>query len=206
MHRRWLMLVLIAAVFITLLTMTWSIPVSAGVNPQQPTVALATVTGTPVGVTIIVKLDQEQINVRSGPNTTYEKVGVLLAGQEVPAKGRSVTGEWIEVDYPGAPGSLAWVYAPLVDIKGGSLPVVEPPPKPTPAVSMTIDPTLAAQFIVTTVPTRLATFTPPPPLAIPSFAVVASAQTGAGLPIGLIIVALAALGAFFGIFSLFQGR
>ncbi len=34
---------------------------------QQPTVAIATVTGTPTGAYIIVNADQDQINVRTGP-------------------------------------------------------------------------------------------------------------------------------------------
>lgn len=205
MNRRWLKSLILIAILITLLGLLWSFPASAGVNPQQPTVALATVTGTPVGVTIIVKMDQDHINVRSGPNVQYANVGVLLAGQEVPAKGRSVGGDWILIEYPGAPGNLGWVYSPLVDTKGGSLPVVEPPPTPTPAVTNTIDPTLAAQFIVTTVPTRLPTFTPPPPLVIPTFTSV-NGMGGAGLPMGLVIVALAALGIFLGLFALAQGR
>jgi len=97
------------------------------------------------------------------------------------------------------------VYAPLVDVKGGALPVVEPPATPTPAVTNTIDPTLAAQFIVTTQPTRLPTFTAPPPLAIPTFRAASSALSSP-IPMGLVIVALAALGAFLGLFSLIQGR
>lgn len=206
MTRRWLRPLLIVATLVLLLVFFWSFPANAGVNPQQPTIAIPTVTGTPIGVTIIVKMDQDQINVRSGPGTVYEKVGVLLAGQEVPAKGRSVSGEWIMVVYPGAQGGVAWVYAPLVDPKGGALPVVEPPPTPTPAVTNTIDPTLAAQFIVTKVPTRLATFTPPPPLAIPTFTAVASSAAPGGIPMGLVIVGLAALGAFLGVFSLIQSR
>lgn len=206
MDRHWLRPTIIAGIVITFIALSWSYSVSAGVNPQQPTIAVPTVTGTPVGVTIIVKMDQEQINVRSGPGTVYEKVGVLLTGQEVPAKGRSVSGEWILVDYPGAPGGMAWVYAPLVDIKGGALPVVEPPATPTPAVTNTIDPTLAAQFIVTNVPTRLPTFTPPAPLVIPSFAAGAAGPLAQNIPMGLLIVALAALGIFLGIFSIFQGK
>lgn len=203
--RRWLMPLIIVAILLTVLAMSWPAPVRAGVDPQQPTVAVPTVTGTPVGVTIVVKMDQPQINVRTGPGTVYEAVGVLLAGQEITAKGRTVTGEWILIDYPGGPSNTGWVYGPLVDIKGGALPVVEPPSSPTPAVTNTIDPTLAAQFIVTTQPTRLPTFTAPPPLTIPTFTTSTNTLTSR-IPIGLVIVALAALGAFLGLFSLIQGR
>lgn len=190
-----------------LLGLVMNMPVSAGVAHQGVTLTpMASVTGTAVGVTITVKLDQEQINVRSGPGTTYSLVGVLLAGQKVPAKGRSVGGEWILVVYPGAPGGLGWVYAPLVDPSGGALPVVEPPPTPTPLVTATIDPTLAAQFIITTIPTRLPAFTQAPPLVIPTYQAVSGGFSAGGVPMGLVIVALAALGIFLGIFSLAQGR
>lgn len=206
MRQHWLRPLIIVFIGITVLALGMSFPASAGVDPQLPTVAIPTVTGTPVGVIITVKMDQDQINVRSGPGTIYPKVGVLLAGQQVPAKGRSVSGVWILVDYPGAEGGMAWVYEPLVDVSGGALPVVEPPPTPTPLYTTTIDPTLAAQFIITTVPTRLPTFTPPPPLIIPTFQANTGASAPGGLPMGLVIVALAALGGFLGLLSLARGR
>lgn len=55
------------------------VSVQASGFPQLPTVLIPTVTGTPVGAAITVKIDQQQINVRSGPGTFYPKVGVLLA-------------------------------------------------------------------------------------------------------------------------------
>jgi len=181
--------------------------VEASGFPQLQTVQIATVTGTPIGAAITVKTDQEQINVRSGPGTLYPKVGVLLAGQVVPAKGRSPGGEWILVDYPGVEGGVAWLYAPLVDLVPGSvLKVVEPPPTPTPRVTATIDPTLAAQFIVTSIPTRLPTFTPPPPLVIPTFQAEDVAGGTTGIPPGLIIISLLTIGALLGVVSFTQGR
>jgi hypothetical protein len=182
-------------------------PVKASGFPQQATVLIPTVTGTPIGAAVTVKSDQEQINVRSGPGTLYPKVGVLLAGQVIPAKGRSPGGEWILVDYPGVEGGLAWLYAPLVDLVPGSvLEIVEPPPTPTPLFTPTINPTLAAQFIVTTVPTRLPTFTPPPPLQIPTFQAVDTGGSNTGVPPGLIIISLLTVGGLLGVVSFTQRR
>jgi len=180
-----------------------SLPVKAQLLMQLPTVAIATVTGTPAGLYITAHLDQEQINVRGGPGTAYPKVGVLLPGQQAPAKGRSQGGLWILIDYPGVPGGMAWVYSPLVDVSPGELPVVEPPPTPTPLYTPTIDPTLAAQFIITTVPTHLPTFTPPPPLALPTFQI-PTAGPVAKVPMGLVIIVIASLGIFLGLFSLIR--
>ena len=188
---------------------TANYPVQASLMAQIPTGTIATVTGTPTGpvVTVRLDIDQPQINVRAGPGTTYDKVGVLLVGQSAIAKGRTLGGDWILIIYDGAPGNEAWVHQSLVNITPGELPVVEPPAMPTPLVTLTIDPTMAAQFVVTIAPTRLPTFTPPPPLQIPTYA----ADTNAGgiaskVPMGMVIIGLAAVGLFLGLFAIAQGR
>ncbi len=213
MQRRWVLPILIGLPIIITLAFAWFSPVEASGLPaghgsmQLPTVAIPTVTGTPAGpMAVVMSGNEPQINVRSGPGSLYEKVGVLLIGQAVPAKGRSPKGEWILIDYPGVPGGQAWVYALYVEIKPPSqLPIVEPPPTPTLAQTATIDPTLAARFVITDEPTRLPTFTPPPPLAIPTL----MAESGPALgrvPMGFVIMGLAALGVFFGFVAFALGR
>jgi hypothetical protein len=199
-----LMVIILIAAWLFLSNM----PVQAGAAYQIPTGTVLTVTGTPSGPIVTVKLDinQDQINVRAGPSTTYDKVGVLLLGQTAVAKGRSKGGDWIMIVYPGVPGGVAWINSPLVDITPGELPVVDPPPTPTPLVTITIDPTMAAQFVVTQAPTRLPTFTPPPPLAIPTFVADPVSESPAGVPMGIVILGLAAVGIFLGLFALAQGR
>jgi uncharacterized protein YraI len=172
---------------------------------QQPTVAIPTVTSTPMGTYITVNPDQDQINVRGGPGTEYPLVGVLVLGSQVPALGRSEGGGWIMIVYPGVAGGVAWVYAPLVTVFG-TLPIVEPPPTPTPATTPTIDPTLAAQFIVEIPPTRLPTFTAPPPLYIPTFTAPEAASSGQVLPMGMVIVVIGIVGLFGLLISFFRGR
>jgi hypothetical protein len=180
-------------------------PVLAGPVAQLPTGSLPTVTSTFSGpMVVVVPGNESQINLRSGPGPLYDRVGVLLIGQKVPARGSSPKGEWIQVEYPGAPGGLAWVYAYYVKIEPPTtLPIVEPPPTPTLAQTATIDPTLAARFVITLEPTRLPTFTPPPPLSIPTFAA-ESAPTVSAVPMGFVILGLAALGVFLGIVAFSQ--
>ncbi len=175
------------------------------VAAQQPTGSVPTVTGTPTGAIVRVTYP-EQINVRGGPSTYfYPIVGVLLPGQEVEVVGRSPGGEWLQIRYPGVPGNVAWVHAPLVTfVVNGTIPIVEPPPTATPVTTPTIDPTLAAAFIVPATPTRLPTFTPPPPLVVPTFTEAVS--SGGGVPRGLLIFALGFVGALSGLISLLQGR
>ena len=211
MQHQWVIPIILLGLLIVIVAVSQVLPVKANDLPapvaQLPTVAVATVTGTPTGpMAVVVPGNEPQVNLRSGPGSLYDRVGVLLVGQRVPAKGRSPKGEWILVDYPGVPGGTAWVYALYVDIQPKTqLPIVEPPPTPTLAQTATIDPTLAARFIITTEPTRLPTFTAPPPLAIPTY-VEAGSPALAGIPMGFVILGLAALGVFFGIVAFSQWR
>jgi hypothetical protein len=170
--------------------------VQASGSHQQPTVAIPTVTGTPKGPIAIVYSDpEEQINVRSGPDVFYPKVGVLINRQEVPALARTEGGTWVKIVYPGVPEGVAWVYAPYVRVTG-ELPIVPKPPTPTPETTPTIDPTLASQFISEIPPTRKPTYTPSPPLVIPTYEAVPVIGGAGGLPSGFIILGLVSIGVF----------
>ena len=181
--------------------------VGATFDFQIPTGSIATVTGTQVGA-IVVVLPNEQgfANLRSGPNTLgYEIVGVLVVGQQVAGLGRSPGGNWILVAYPGVQDGSAWVWSDLVEVRG-SLPIIEPPPTSTPKTTPTIDPTLAAQFNVDLQPTRLPTFTPPPPLVIPTQISDSLTTISSRIPVALIILGLGAIGFFGLIISFLQSR
>ena len=112
----------------------------------------------------------EPINVRGGPSTVfYPIVGRVSPGEVFPALGVSPGREWVQIAYPEAPGGVGWLYAIYVNVEGGELQIVEPPPTATPIATATINPTFAAAFIFQSTPTRMPTFTPPPPLEIPQF-------------------------------------
>lgn len=149
---------------------------------------------TPSGVFVTVTYS-DPINVRGGPSTVYYPiVGRVFPGDVLPALGVSPGREWIQVAYAGAPGGVGWVYAAYVSVSGGELRVVEPPPTPTPVATMTIDPTFAAQFNFEPTPTRLPTFTPPPPLVVPQFTDEATARSS-GVASGIFVFSLALIGA-----------
>ncbi len=170
--------------------------VQASDSFQQPTVAIATVTGTPKGPIAIVYSDPEdQINVRSGPDVFYPKVGVLINRQEVPALARTEGGIWVKIIYPGVPEGVAWVYGAYIRLTG-ELPIVPKPPTPTPETTPTIDPTLASQFISEIPPTRKPTYTPPPPIIIPTYVSSPLITGTGGLPSGFIILGLVSIGVF----------
>jgi hypothetical protein len=174
-------------------------------SAQQPTGTIPTVTGTPTGPIVRVTYE-EQINVRTGPNTRiYPVIGFMIPGQTAPALGRSPGGDWIEIYFPGVPGDIGWIYAPLVSLTPGFLPIIEPPPTPTPKTTATLDPTLVAAYTTPIIPTRLPTFTAPPPLEIPTFADPSANTSSGGIPPGLIIFGLAFIGGF-GILALYLRR
>jgi SH3-like domain-containing protein len=201
------LIVILIGLFLVLglINSTTSSALANNILIQQPTVDVPTVTSTSSGPTAVVNPDSDQINVRSGPSRDYPVVGVLVAGQRVPAQGRSGGGDWLQIAYPGVEGGVAWVYAYLVTVDG-SVPIVEPPPTPTPRVTPTIDPTLAAQFVIEIPPTRLPTFTPPPPLVIPTFTQPPAGQGTGGVPMGFVITGMGVLGLFGILISLLRGR
>jgi hypothetical protein len=178
------------------------------VQAQQPTGSIPTVTGTPSGPIVTVDSSLIQIRIYAGPSSfDYPAVGVMVGGETAPALARAQgREEWIKIYYAGVPGSTAWVFGLYVSLSPGALlPVIEVPPTPTPFSTPTIDPTLEAAFIGQQTPTRLPTFTPPPPLELPSFESGSNPRL-TGVPAGLIILVLGLFGFFGAVISYLRGR
>lgn len=195
-------LLIAAGIMAVAFLMPGGIPVSA----QQPTGSVPTVTGTPSGPLVKVYQDLGQIIVYAGPSSfDYPAIGLLLLNQQAPALGRSPDGSWIQIYYPGVPGSVGWIYAPYVSITAvPSLPVLDIPSTPTPLSTPTIDSTLAAAYITTDQPQRLATFTPPAPLVVPTF--VDETPAPSSIPIGLLIFGFGFVGVLGALISFLRGR
>jgi hypothetical protein len=173
---------------------------------QQPTGSIPTVTGTPEGATVKVYENQMMINVHTGPGQAYPVIGILVAGQKVPALGMDRDGKWVLIVYMGVPGNTGWVAKSLVDLKG-ELVVVTPPPTPSPRETPTLDPTLAARYAQPVVaPTRLPTYTVPAPLIVPTFTGSSTPLSGGNFPLGFLIIGLAVLGLFGTLLSFLRGR
>jgi len=204
---RWFRPIIFVSFLILLVGFSMINPAEAEPVAQLPTVAMPTVTSTPRGPYVVVNAltaNDTQINVRAGPSALTEKVGVLLVGQEANAIG--VYGDWVQIEYPGVPGGTAWIYGNYVTVFGGDLPLVEPPATSTPNTTRTVDPTLAAQFLTTPQATRLATFTEPAPLDVPTYTMETGSSGVVGVPMGLIIIGLGTLGIFLGVIALISGR
>ena len=159
-----------------------------------------------MGAYIVVTYD-EKINVRAGPNQySYSVIGALFPGEVAPALGRSPGDTWIQIGYVGVEGGVGWVFSNYVRlVANGSLPIIEPPPTPTPLTTATINPTVEASFRTPVAPTRIPTFTPPGPLQIPTY--VSSSERPAGpVPMGLMIALLGLIGGFGALISFLRGR
>jgi hypothetical protein len=187
---------------------------ASGTGPalaQQPTGSIPTVTGTLEGP--YVRVDPSiitQIRVWAGPSSLgeYPAIGVLLANESAPALARAKgKPDWIQIHYPGVPGSVGWVYALYVSLSPGAvLKTIDVPATPTPLSTPTINPTLMAAFVGQPTSTRLPTFTPPAPLDLPQFSDAPSEAPAPGVPAGLLILSLALFGFFGVVLSYLRGR
>ncbi len=196
-------------ILVGIATLAVSIPSQRQAWAQQPTGSIPTVTGTPTGPVVSVDPSLEQIDVYAGPSSfNYPAIGVLLTGESAPALGRARDNDnWIMIQYPGVPGSIGWVYALYVSLTGTGgtiLPLVDIPPTPTPASTPTINPTLAAAYIPAQNATRLPTFTPAAPVAIPTF--VDQTQRLSRIPVGLLIIGFVIVGTLGTIISFLRAR
>jgi len=189
-----------------ILLATLSVPAPIFVYAQQPTGSVPTVTGTPFGPMVTVYSNFDQVDVYAGPSSyNYPAVGVMLSGEQAPALGRAEGLDWIEIRYLGIPDSIAWIYAPYVSLtSGANLSNVPVPPTPTPASTPTLNPTLVAALIPAVTSTRLSTFTPPAPVALPTF--VDETRRPSSVPLGLIIVGLLFIGGLGVFISFLRGR
>jgi hypothetical protein len=203
--RTWFTILISVGIVLLCVTLAFSSFPQESVHAQQPTGSIPTVTSTPTGPMVTVYSDQLFIDVLSGPSSyDYERIGVLASGEKAEALGFSVDGNWIEVVYFGVPGSKGWVYAPFVSISPGSLPRIPAPPTPVPLTTPTLDPTYVAAYGLQLEPTHLPTFTPPPPLKIPTFA--PAGGTATKVPYGLVILVLALIGILGAVISFLRGN
>jgi hypothetical protein len=186
-------------------------PIASDAFAQQPTGSIPTVTGTPEGPFVIVDSSiKTQIRVYAGPSSLgeYPAIGILLANETAPALARAKgKPEWIQIYYPGVPGSKGWVFALYVRLSpGADLDLIEIPATPTPLATPTINPTLVAAFIGQQTPTRLPTFTQPPPIDLPQFTDTDPSSQTSGIPTGFLIIGLGLFGFFGVVISYLRGR
>jgi len=80
-------------------------------------------TPTPAGPTGRVV---QRLNVRSGPGTTFDTLGLLEPGVVVSLTGKNATASWFQIDYPAGPGGRGWVTSQYIQTDAAAdLPVLD---------------------------------------------------------------------------------
>ncbi len=94
-----------------------------------PTLVVPTATATPQGVVITITNSVQ--NVRSGPGLQYPVIGQLQRGDQEVVIGASADNTWVVINFRGQQG---WLATYLLDVFGdlNTVPIVQPPPTPTP--------------------------------------------------------------------------
>lgn len=85
------------------------IPTANPINTIAPTNAPFTSTSNAKTASV-----QSKINVRSGPGSNYNSLGLLNPGDIVTLTGRNETSAWLQIIYPGGPDDRGWVSAAYV--------------------------------------------------------------------------------------------
>ncbi len=68
----------------------------------------------------------QRLNVRSGPGTTFDTLGLLEPGVVVSLTGKNTTASWFQIDYPAGPGGRGWVTSQYVQTDAAAdLPVLD---------------------------------------------------------------------------------
>jgi uncharacterized protein YraI len=102
-------------------------------------------TPTPAGPTGVVL---QKLNVRSGPGTSYDSLGLLPAQSVVVLTGKNAGASWLQIEFPAAPDGHGWVTAayirvpdvaglPALDQYGNPLPENTPAGSPGPVYTST---------------------------------------------------------------------
>ncbi len=114
--------------------------------PTATPVPPPTATPTPAIPTLITKTD---LNVRTGPSTDFDVVGVLFSGSSARIIGVNAERTWWLIAFSGAANGQGWASAGVqygTAINTELVPVVASPPTPTPVLSPTPTPTVLPDF------------------------------------------------------------
>jgi hypothetical protein len=95
--------------------------VSACGGSQEPAVIVVTATGGADAAAPAAESNErpsaiasQDLNVRTGPSSSYEVAGILSGGATVEVVGKTADSSWLQIVYPSGPGGLGWISAPFV--------------------------------------------------------------------------------------------
>jgi uncharacterized protein YraI len=150
-------------------TISVSAVADGGSGTPTPTPTPATPTATISSIPGLRTLTD--LNVRSGPGTFYDLVGLLPAGSLAEIVGRDEGRQWWQVRFNLVPGGLAWVaadpdFSETANVE--NVPVVPPPPTPTGTPTNTPSPTATSTDTPTPTSTPVPVTNTPTPTFTPT--------------------------------------
>ncbi len=97
-------------------------------SPDEEGGEVAVSTPAPAVPSLMAEADTD---IRNGPGTVYDRIGVLKKGQSAEAIGRSPDSGWWVIKVPTVAGGQGWVSANTVtEVNTANLPIIDPPPLP----------------------------------------------------------------------------
>ncbi len=175
----------------------------------RPAAAARALALTPTWPPLRAEAYDQDVNVRGGPGTDYDRVGTLVRGQSGAILGQAqMTHLWLKIQYVGGPDNTGWVAQDVVKVFGdlSQVPTVLPPPTPTLPLVPTLALTTTLEAAATPASTRMPTFTAPAPVAHPTLLPVQGVREDSGFPPAIFIISLFVLGVFGGLVSLLRRR
>jgi uncharacterized protein YraI len=134
-------------------------------NNAQPAATTAPAAGNASNSAPSVTVTNDFVNVRTGPDTAYDRVGELQQNQTAPVKGKSADGKWWQISFPAGQGGVGWVISDYVQANAAAnnVPVASAPPKPVVAQqpAQPVQPVQPAQPAGQPVLVPLVTIAPP---------------------------------------------
>ncbi len=145
--------VLVVAIIALVLAIFWVVRGNngggAGEEIVLPPATVIPATPIPGSPTAIVTAP-DGVNIRSGPGTEYDVIGIMPYNTQAPIIGRSADGQWWVLNIPAAPNSQGWVAAAYVRAENAdNAPVILPPGAPAPEPTAT--PVLPVETPVVTI-------------------------------------------------------
>ena len=104
------------------------VPTSSPVVIASDTPPSPTATFTPIIITGALKA---RVNVRSGPGTGYDSLGLLDSGQTVQIFAQNADGTWVQIAFSPSPTGTGWISAQFVDTGGQPIPTFTAQVTPT---------------------------------------------------------------------------
>lgn len=116
-------------------------------DDTPPTNGTAAPQATPTPQGVVVTIESARQNIRTGPSTAYDVIAQAQEGDQFQVVGATADNQWVVIDYRGRQG---WLFVNILEVFGdlNSVPIIDPPPTPTPGFTPTPAPPQEADIVI----------------------------------------------------------